>query len=73
MYTYANPVPMLKECPRRWRECSVEKTAHNRQCVETLQREPKLKLYYSLVMSCLAIVLGRCSKHQYLVATFQYG
>jgi hypothetical protein len=38
-----NTVPMLKECPRRWRECSVEKTAHNRQCVETIQEEPKLK------------------------------
>ena len=37
---------MLKECPRRWRECSVEKTAHNRQCVETIQEGPKLKLFW---------------------------
>lgn len=70
---YVNTVPMLKERPRWWREFSAKKTAHNRQCVETIQEEPKLKLYYSPVMSCLAIVLGRCSKHQYLVATFQYG
>ena len=41
---YVNTVPMLKERPRWWREFSAKKTAHNRQCVETIQEEPKLKL-----------------------------
>ena len=34
----------------------------SRQCVETIQGEPKLKLYFPMVMEYPTIVLGNCSK-----------
>ena len=37
--TYADTVPMLKWCNHRNGKCSIKKTANNRQCVETIERE----------------------------------
>ena len=70
---YENTEPMLLKKLKIDTHCAVLSRNHldryenteqlfYRQCVETIQGEPKLKLYFPMVMEYPTIVLGNCSK-----------